>query len=357
MSETTNMEVTEDGEHPKPMFGSFSFDPTDNHQVLSHYAKATQEVGFLRAKLAEKETKDVSKKFNNITIKVPLPPSFNGTDGVPVSINLSRLDILSYLNSHHCPPCDLVSHAKRFLSGHAWKAYQSQELLEKSKGTKLDVNNWEFFEKITNQLFRHIDSEQVARDALYSLVQTESAEKYLQEFQGFVAQIRRFPLFEGDMMDHFKRGLKPALRQLVVLDPRTGKPWESFLKFTSYACRVDGQMVQNNSSASLFDVDTQDRPPKSGKGKRERDESPDALGKLLDLATMLKGQTIGNFGSRKRQKGPTIAGPRIGTGAGGRTPGRAPMAMGRSFWRNILCFICKQSGHQAKECRNRNVSN
>lgn len=331
------------GAADNPTFGEFDYDPSNPVEVANKMAKLEAELAKTKTALA---TVDITKKMAKTTIKVPLPDSFSGEtvgkDGLPVSIRQWRADIFSYLKLEGCAKNLRVSYAKRFLTGHARNAYQSHESMAKMtvlpSGKKVDVNKWSFFLKATNQLFGHTDEEQVARDHLNELVQTTSAEKYLQEFQGYVAQIKQFPLSEGDLMDRFKRGLKPSLRALVVFDPSTGKQWDTFAKFAAYACRVDGQLAVEIPSVSLNAMDAQDASRQQrGKTPAKRGRSPDALGQLLELATMLKKSK--GFHQQGKKGKPAAKGQKR----------NGPVTKSQC-WKDRLCFVCKKSGHQAKNC-------
>lgn len=347
-------------------FGSFEYDPSDPASANEYVTRLENDLKGKSDELARRDAAaagDLSRRMKRVSIKVPLPPSFTGdlVDGKSVSVNSWRQDVWEYLVQQQCPKETRVQTAKRFLAGHARNAYQSYESLAKqnalAQGKAVNVNSWVFFRDALSTLFGHLDEEQVARDNLNSLVQTGSCEQYLREFQSYVAQIKKLPLSEGDLMDRFKRGLKPSLKAQVLLNPATGRPWDSFSEFSHYACRVDGQMMQDSSSLSLNALASQDRPQQqvaNGRGKRGAQVPLESV--LENLDSFVK---VAALFSNKKFKGKSSKNWKNGKGNGKfRKPKAKNSHDGPSkakCWKDRLCFKCEQPGHIAANCPNRNM--
>lgn len=350
-------------------FGSFPCDPTNPVEVANYFEILTAENKHLKEQIrdyVDKELADAATKSLNLdkkpkpaNIKVPLPPTFSGeiVDGKIVSVRAWRQDVHEYLVSQNCPKDQRVALAKRFLVGHARDAYQSNERLAVAQaaesGVVVKVHKWRFFQKATNTLFGHLDEEQVARDALFSLVQTGSCEQYLQEFQGYVAQVKKLPFSVGELIDKFQRGLKPALRERVTLNPRTGLKWTDFAKFSRYACRVDAQMTaDSNTNASLHAVYAQKQK------KRSSDDANLSLAAVLaQVASALGANKKAKFGQNKQGKAYGGGRRRKPNGnARGKSRDSNGKASKQQCWRERLCFVCHNAGHQAKDCPQANKS-
>lgn len=114
-----------------------------------------------------------------------------------------------------------VPFAASFLQGAALTWWQAHITLAATPNSGVTlITTWlEFSERIIAQ-FKPINSEKVARDALYSLKQTKSVIGYIFQFNLLCLDIPQ--ITDSEKLDKFIRGLKPNIQsKLLIEDPNT----------------------------------------------------------------------------------------------------------------------------------------
>ncbi len=111
----------------------------------------------------------------------------------------------------------------------------------------------------------------------------------------------------GDKIDRFVRGLKPEIRERVVVDPfNEGGRWEDFKRLLTYAVAMDATIEQSCPK------EMRKNPPKfSGPIRKDK-----ARGKAMTLSN---GKSLDFYKAN-------------------------------ALRREGKCFLCEQKGHQANDC-------
>jgi hypothetical protein len=178
------------------------------------------------------------------------------------------------------------------------------------------------FENFLKEHFGYQDQEQVARDELDELKQIGSVEDFARKFQACAAKIKSMPLSEGDLIQRFRKGLKPEILQHVAVDPSTQKRWTSLQSFIAFASTYDASRVQVNRAGHSKGSDCKQESFAAVLGKRPTD--------------------VGDKGFSKKAKVPdkSTAGP-----SNTKVPDKYQDA-----FRAGLCFHCKKPGHRKVDC-------
>jgi hypothetical protein len=179
------------------------------------------------------------------------------------------------------------------------------------------------FESFLKEHFGYQDQEQVARDELDELRQTGSVEDFARKFQACTAKIKSMPMSEGDLIQRFRKGLRPEILQHVAVDPSTQKRWTSLQAFIAFASTYDASRVQVNKAGQ-------------GKGSDNKMESFAAvLGK--------RSADSGDKGFHKKAKVPEKSA--VGQANNTKVPDKYQDA-----FKAGLCFHCKKPGHRKVDC-------
>jgi hypothetical protein len=182
-----------------------------------------------------------------------------------------------------------------------------QTLTKELEASEQDNRLWKNFRQTLIRAYRNVLLEQVARNKLWNLTQKGSVEAYATEFQLLCAQIINLELNVGDKIDRFVRGLKPGIRERVVVDPfNEGGCWEDFKRLLTYAVAMDGTIEQSCPK------EMRKNPPKFN-GPIRKDK---ARGKAMTLSN---GKSLDFYKAN-------------------------------ALRREGKCFLCEPKGHQAKDC-------
>jgi hypothetical protein len=182
-----------------------------------------------------------------------------------------------------------------------------QTLAKELEASGQDNRLWKNFRQTLIRAYGNVLPEQVARNKLWNLTQKGSVEAYATEFQLLCAQIINLELSVGDKIDRFVRGLKPEIRERVVVDPfNEGGRWEDFKRLLTYAVAMDATIEQSCPK------EMRKNPPKfSGPIRKDK-----ARGKAMTLSN---GKSLDFYKAN-------------------------------ALRREGKCFLCEQKGHQAKDC-------
>jgi len=257
------------------------------------------------------------------------PPQFSGEDKRTIDAWIKSVKV--WLAAGNISPGYEVAMARTFLVKGA------AELLGAMEGD-LDKPNTQdgreyipfpAIEAFLREHFGYQDEEQVARDELDDLKQTGSVEDFARKFQACVARIKALPPSEGDLIQRFRKGLKPEILQHVAVDPATRKRWTALQLFIAFASAYDASRVQ---------VVNQIR--REGKAGGEKPESYSAV---TSKGTGKRGPDVEGSNPRAAKK------PRFSKPAATGGPSTVPDKYKDAFAKGV-CFECGKPGHRKVDC-------
>jgi len=256
------------------------------------------------------------------------PPQFSGEDKRTIDGWIKAVKV--WLAAGNISPEYEVAMARTFLVKGAAELLSAKEgeLDKQHTADGREFISFAVFEAFLREHFGYQDEEQIARDELDDLRQTGSVEDFARKFQACVARIKALPPSEGDLIQRFRKGLKPEILQHVAVDPATKKRWAALHPFIAFASAYDASRIQ---------VTNQIR--REGK----------AMGDMSETFS-----TVVTKGAGKR--GPEAGGTNPGTAKKPRFP--TPVVEGshtvpakyKEAFAKGVCFECGKPGHRKVDC-------
>lgn len=151
----------------------------------------------------------------NTTPKLPLPPIFTGSESAAHLLD-AELSNWIFMSKHYLAavgmesdPAGVYVIAAR-LQGHAASWYRSQCTTHSKTYTRpMDLIH------DLLEAFKPTNAVEQARDALAELKQQENVQEYTRRFKQLLLAIP--DIHESEILDRYKRGLKPKIKQQVKL--------------------------------------------------------------------------------------------------------------------------------------------
>jgi len=256
------------------------------------------------------------------------PPQFSGEDKRTIDAWIKAVKVWLAAGGIH--PEYEVAMARTFLVKGAADLLSAKdgELDKQHTADGREFISFAVFEAFLREHFGYQDEEQVARDELDDLKQTGSVEDFARKFQACVARIKALPPSEGDLIQRFRKGLKPEILQHVAVDPATKKRWTSLQPFLAFASAFDASRIQ---------VTNQIRQESKAVGDKRESYSA-----VTSIVTGKRGLESGGLNSRTAKK-PKF--PRPATGGSSSVPDKFKEAFAKG-----VCFECGKPGHRKVDC-------
>ena len=256
------------------------------------------------------------------------PPQFSGEDKRTIDAWIKAVKV--WLAAGGIYPEYEVAMARTFLVKGAAELLSAKEgeLDKQQTADGREYITFAAFEAFLREHFGYQDEEQVARDELDDLRQTGSVEDFARKFQACVARIKALPPSEGDLIQRFRKGLKPEILQHVAVDPATKKRWTALQPFIAFASAYDASRIQvanqirREGKAAGDKQETYAAVASKGPGKR----GPEAEGS--------------DQGAAKKPRFPKPAAS---------VPSTVPDKYKQAFAKGE-CFECGKPGHRKVDC-------
>jgi hypothetical protein len=256
------------------------------------------------------------------------PPQFSGEDKRTIDAWIKTVKV--WLAAGGIFPEYEVAMARTFLVKGAADLLSAKEgeLDKQQTADGREFISFAVFEAFLREHFGYQDEEQVARDELDDLKQTGSVEDFARKFQACVARIKALPPSEGDLIQRFRKGLKPEILQHVAVDPATKKRWTALQPFIAFASAYDASRIQ---------VTNQIR--REGKTVGDMSETFSAV---VNKGMGKRGPEAGgvNPGAAKKPRFPKPTAI---------SPSSVPDKYKEAFAKGV-CFECGKPGHRKVDC-------
>lgn len=207
-----------------------------------------------------------------------------------------------YFDACGMPSSQKVKFAAAFLRDNAATWWRMQVQHTDARG--MELLTWEQFEQALQRQFERPNAKKVLRDRLFNLRQQRSVFEYVAKLREVTVQIP--DLSEGEVLDKFIRGLKPAVRkELELRDPAT---LEEAIRMAERADSVEYRMRSAYAERSAR------YGPSNG-------PVPMELGALNNSSASQGAATLNRRDSKPK----------------------------RDF-SNVTCYVCGKKGHTSKIC-------
>ena len=235
------------------------------------------------------------------------------------------------------------------------------------------IKTWDTFQGELRLNFCPLNQVKLARDRLHSLRQTGSLREYIREFRNCTLEI--VGMAEDEKLDRFVRHLAPAIRQEVEIQEPEGL--DKAIKLSE---RFDAVLHSSHRSRSYQFAAHRDAFRRRDPGRRwesgRSGPAPMELGYMghdQRSSDSDEGPANSPEASSASQRPQSHAVPRgTASRASGfsnnnpptvnymanqqrreNSPGRLPDAERERLMRENRCFLCKEQGHQARDCPTR----
>lgn len=254
------------------------------------------------------------------------PDTYDGTSGPTAWLHQLRV-YFSAWNMDMANSAPAARFAASLLRGPAalwWK--QHLDATENNLAARID--DWETFAKALVARFQTVNATAVARDRLSHLRQIGRVRDFVNHFQRVCSEIPG--ITEDEMMDRFCRGLKRSIRQQVEALKAVHEDKMTIIKLFNLAERLDAAEASTAYHSRTW---TPPAPRDSSQDSSKRSGFSGGVSEDSDVVMSLN--AMNNKTSRSKLTDQER----------------------KQLMQDGRCFYCKEKGHLAARCPNKNQKN
>jgi hypothetical protein len=298
------------------------------------------------------EQQPASRHNLRIEAKLPLPPTFDGSN--KTSVNTWLFEMEQYFQVANLPPEQRVSWGAVLLREGAanWWSSELQTRKQDIQGNSLtaatsetprtsDMFTWAEFQALCRKRFAPVEAAMTARSVLMTLQQLKHTgiEAYNQAFQRQLSLITDMNV--ADQLVYYQRGLKPDVgRDVNIANPKT---------------LIEAMGIASRSSATWVTKMQANSSSMAHSSHGPEDGSAAEMNYLMSTADNLGGLS-NNSSHMYTNSSLNYIGGYGGRGGGGYRRGSYSYPRSRPADLDRLqaenrCFRCGQQGHLARDCK------